>query len=68
MHLTDLVLRRTSIAFTGTLSTALLDELADLAGDELGWDDARRGEEIAATRALLAERHGVHLQESASAV
>ncbi|ANJ28964.1 FAD-dependent oxidoreductase [Agromyces aureus] len=65
VHLTDLVLRRTSIAFTGRLTAPLLDELADLAGAELGWDADRREAEIEAARALLAERHGVVLEQLA---
>ncbi|MET4158888.1 glycerol-3-phosphate dehydrogenase/oxidase [Agromyces sp. PvR057] len=65
VHLTDLVLRRTSIAFTGTLTAPLLVELADLAGDELGWDAARRAAEVEAARTLLAERHGVVLEQPA---
>ncbi|MGI9821683.1 FAD-dependent oxidoreductase [Agromyces sp. Marseille-Q5079] len=65
VHLADLVLRRTSIAFTGTLTAPLLVELADLAGDELGWDAAHRAAEVEAARSLLAERHGVVLEQPA---
>lgn len=64
VHLLDLVQRRTSIAFTGSLTAPLLDELADLVGDELGWDDGRRAAEVAHARRLLAERHGVTLAET----
>jgi glycerol-3-phosphate dehydrogenase len=67
VRLTDLVLRRTSIAFTGTLTAPLLDELADLVGDELGWDAGRRRDEIRVARELLASRHGVLLSEVAAA-
>jgi glycerol-3-phosphate dehydrogenase len=61
------VLRRTSIAFTGSVTGQLLDELADIVGDELGWDVARRAAEVAATRNLLAARHGVELGQLTSA-
>lgn len=61
VHLIDLVLRRTSIAFTGAVTLPLLDELAELAGAELGWDAPRRIEEIATTRTELEQRHGVRL-------
>lgn len=67
VHLADLVLRRTSIAFTGTLTAPLLEELAGLAASELGWSAERRAAEVAATRSLLAERHGVALDELAHA-
>ena len=67
VHLADLVLRRTSIAFTGALTAPLLDELADVAAEVLGWSAARRSGEIAATRTLVAERHGIRLAEVAPA-
>jgi glycerol-3-phosphate dehydrogenase len=61
VHLADLVLRRTNLAFSGQITAPLLPELAELAGDALGWDDATRQAEVTATTLLLAERHGVHL-------
>jgi glycerol-3-phosphate dehydrogenase len=64
VHLTDLVLRRTSLAFRGELSLPLLAELADVAGEVLGWDAARRRAEIDAATRMLAERHGVLLGHS----
>ncbi|MEI5585623.1 glycerol-3-phosphate dehydrogenase/oxidase, partial [Agromyces sp. CCNWLW208] len=68
VHLADVVFRRTSLAFTGGLTPRLLDELADVVGDELGWDAAARRAEVDATRRVLAERHGVVLDEPASLV
>ncbi len=68
VHLADLVFRRTSIAFTGTASVPLLEELAGLAGGVLGWDAARRGAEVRATREVLAERHGVTLAQPEAAL
>jgi glycerol-3-phosphate dehydrogenase len=67
VHLADVVLRRTSMAFTGSVTAALLDELATLVGDELGWDAERRDAEVLATKTLLVERHGVALGEPAVA-
>jgi glycerol-3-phosphate dehydrogenase len=64
VHLVDLVLRRSSIAFTGAVTAPLLDELAEIAGAELGWSAEERAAEVAATRKLLAERHGVALEAS----
>jgi glycerol-3-phosphate dehydrogenase len=66
-HLADLVFRRTSIAFTGTVTAPLLVELAEVVGDVLGWDAARRHAEVRATREVLAERHGVVLEDVAIA-
>lgn len=62
VHLADLVFRRTSLAFTGALTPPLLDELAEVVGDELGWSADERRAEVEATRRVLAERHGVVLE------
>jgi glycerol-3-phosphate dehydrogenase len=61
-HLLDVVQRRTSLAFTGAVTVPLLDELAGIAGDELGWDAARRAAEIDETRRVLTELHGMRLE------
>jgi len=66
-HLADVVLRRTSIAFQGLVTTAALHELAEIVGGVLGWDDARREREIDETAALLTGHHGVRLDEGAVA-
>ncbi|MDJ0324383.1 glycerol-3-phosphate dehydrogenase/oxidase [Cryobacterium sp. PH31-AA6] len=61
MHLVDLVLRRTSLAFRGELSLPLLDELAAVLAPVLGWDAATRENEVALTMTMLRETHGVQL-------
>ncbi|BDZ53819.1 glycerol-3-phosphate dehydrogenase/oxidase [Agromyces marinus] len=66
VHLVDVVLRRTDLAFTGTVTAALLDELADVVGDVLGWDATTRAAESREARTVLAERHGVVLAEPAA--
>lgn len=62
VHLPDLLLRRTSLAFTGSVTAPLLEEVADILASELGWDAHRRVTEIASTTRLLADAHGVHLE------
>ena len=64
-HLGDLIYRRTSVAFVGAITAALLDELAELAGDTLGWSAARRREEVATAIRDLAELHQVTLGDAA---
>lgn len=59
VHLIDVVLRRTNIAFIGSVTTELLDEFATLIGAKLGWTEAQRVHEIAETVAVLHEAHGV---------
>jgi len=58
----DLVLRRMAIAFTGELSPAALEELADIAGAMLGWDAGRRQAEISSLVERLATFHDVDLR------
>ena len=61
VRLDDVLLRRTSLAFSGELSDARVREIADVMSSELGWNSTRRDEEIARAGALLRERHGVDL-------
>ncbi|WP_345064884.1 glycerol-3-phosphate dehydrogenase/oxidase [Leifsonia kafniensis] len=68
VHLVDVLLRRTSMAFVGGLSLDLLTEIAGLVAPVLGWDDVQATAEIAAAVQELAEAHGVvlapHRQEA----
>ncbi|RQP10067.1 MAG: glycerol-3-phosphate dehydrogenase/oxidase [Microbacteriaceae bacterium] len=58
-HLTDLVLRRTDLAFTGDVDAALLGELADALAEVADWHAVRRDSELAACAAELAEAHRI---------
>jgi glycerol-3-phosphate dehydrogenase len=58
-HVEDIVLRRTSIAFLGEVTAGLLEELAAMLGEHLGWSEATRRDELARTRDLLRERHRI---------
>ncbi|OYX54275.1 MAG: FAD-dependent oxidoreductase [Micrococcales bacterium 32-70-13] len=61
VRLVDLLLRRTSLAFRGLVTEALLDELADVLGEALGWPASRRAQERDDARLYLADRHGISL-------
>ena len=61
VHLIDLLLRRTSIAFRGEVTRALLTELAEVLAPLLGWDAHRSADEIDAAANTLRDRYGVHL-------
>ncbi len=61
LHLTDILQRRTDLAFTGRVSDELLDELASLMGEHLRWSDAEKASEITTTRHLLSRRHHIRL-------
>jgi glycerol-3-phosphate dehydrogenase len=67
-HLIDLLLRRTSLAFIGGLTVALLEELAGVLAPVLGWDAARTADEVTQAGQELAEVHGVDLMGASEAV
>ncbi|MFS0867825.1 glycerol-3-phosphate dehydrogenase/oxidase [Microbacterium sp. 179-B 1A2 NHS] len=54
VHLEDVLLRRTSIAFRGEATPAVVEEIAEIVGDVRGWDEAQRRTEV--HRALAAVR------------
>jgi glycerol-3-phosphate dehydrogenase len=57
--LADLVLRRMTLAMTGELSLAGIEEISVIAASMLGWDDRRRATETATLLASLARDHGL---------
>ncbi|MCJ1714700.1 glycerol-3-phosphate dehydrogenase/oxidase [Curtobacterium sp. VKM Ac-2922] len=59
VHLIDVVLRRTNLAFVGGVTIDLLDELADVLAGALGWSTEERADEIQHTLDVLREAHGV---------
>ncbi|UWF78644.1 MULTISPECIES: glycerol-3-phosphate dehydrogenase/oxidase [Microbacterium] len=65
VRLADILLRRTSIAFVGDADAAVLREIADALAPLLGWDAARRDAEIARTREILNDAHGLSITEPA---
>jgi glycerol-3-phosphate dehydrogenase len=61
VHLDDLLLRRTMLAYLGRLTRPLVEELADVLGDSLGWGRARKKAEAARALQILADRHQIRL-------
>ena len=61
-HLSDVFLRRTSLAFTGAISVALIHEIGEIVANALGWSPNRRSEEEDAFQAELAAAHRVNLE------
>ncbi|MCY7289125.1 MAG: FAD-dependent oxidoreductase, partial [Cryobacterium sp.] len=61
MHLIDLLLRRTSIAFRGEVTLALLVELSGVLAPVLGWDAARSADEVGTAANTLRDMYGVQL-------
>jgi len=67
VHLTDLVLRRTILAFVGDLDQAAFDELSSVVAEALGWSAEQLAEERAVAVKDLALFHGLELDASATA-
>ena len=68
VHLSDVILRRTDLAFTGSVTSELLEDVARNLAQLLDWDEARTAAEISATVEELRDAHGVELStESAHA-
>jgi glycerol-3-phosphate dehydrogenase len=61
VHLDDLLLRRTLLGYLGQLTRSAVEQLANMLGESLGWDGARRNTEVARALDILADRHGVRL-------
>jgi glycerol-3-phosphate dehydrogenase len=61
VHLDDLLLRRTMLAFLGKLTRPLVEELAKYLGEALGWTEAQKKAEVSRALDILADRHGVRL-------
>jgi len=59
LHLDDLLLRRTLLAYLGELSLPLIEEMAAAIGVPLSWDGSRIKSEVMRARTILAEKHGV---------
>ena len=63
VHLDDVLLRRTDLAFTGAVTPELIEEFATVIGENLGWTPERRAHEIEATRSTLTTLHGIVFAE-----
>ncbi|MCA9965273.1 MAG: glycerol-3-phosphate dehydrogenase/oxidase [Anaerolineales bacterium] len=63
VHLDDLILRRSLLGMLGEVTAGLVGELTAVVAPTLHWNPTRQQAEIARTRSLLAERHGVILEE-----
>ena len=60
-HLDDFLLRRSMLGMLGWVTRPIVDELADIFGNHLGWDHEQTEAEVARTLSILADRHGVSL-------
>ena len=68
VHISDILLRRTDLAFVGGITEAVLDELADAMAQIMGWDDATRSAEIQTAVAHLQDAHRVSIPSASQSV
>ncbi|MFH2039912.1 MAG: glycerol-3-phosphate dehydrogenase/oxidase [Chloroflexota bacterium] len=59
LHLDDLLLRRTLLAYLGELSLPLIEELADAVGAGLDWNSSQKKTEVKRALSILKDLHGV---------
>jgi glycerol-3-phosphate dehydrogenase len=62
VHLSDILLRRTTLAISGQVTPSLCRAVARIAGRALGWTDDAERAEVVELASLLAKNHGVHLE------
>lgn len=60
-HLTDVLIRRTSLAFRGLVTGELLNEVSEVLAAPLGWDPAARAREIHNAEEVLGRLHRVQV-------
>lgn len=59
VNIEDIVLRRTSLAFTGRVTPELITELSQIMATTLGWTEEQRTQEVSRTRASLLRQHPI---------
>jgi glycerol-3-phosphate dehydrogenase len=58
-HLDDFILRRSMLGMLGKVKQEMIDELAGIFANTLGWNQEERQAEVARMLSILAARHGV---------
>jgi glycerol-3-phosphate dehydrogenase len=61
LHLDDFLLRRSILGMQGRVTREMIDELALMFANALGWNREQIRAEVARTLSILAEKHGVRL-------
>ena len=63
VHLDDFLLRRSMLAMLGRVAREMIDELAGIFSNVLGWNAQQREAEVTRALSILADKHGVQLQQ-----
>jgi glycerol-3-phosphate dehydrogenase len=64
LHLDDFFLRRSMLAMLGLLTREMVDEVAGVLANAIGWSSEQKKTEVERTLSILADRHGVILSEN----
>ena len=62
VHVEDLLLRRSTLAWLGDLSRVLIEEMATIFAARLNWSKADQTREVERTIAHLKEFHGIDIK------
>ena len=68
IHLDDLLLRRTLLAYLGELSLPLIEEMAEVVGTELRWNVLQIKNEVERSLDILADKHEVIFESQSESV
>ena len=60
-HVDDLLQRRSLLAMQGEVTRPLVEEIAEIAAESLGWSVVQKAAEVARVVALFGKKHGVEL-------
>ncbi len=61
IHVDDLLLRRSTLAWLGNVTLQLVEEFAEIMGNSLGWTGEQKKAEVQRAAAIMRDRHGVNL-------
>lgn len=61
VHVDDILLRRSTLAWLGQVTRSLVEELAEIMGDQLNWTADQKKAEVKRTLDLLKDLHGIVL-------
>lgn len=63
LHVDDILIRRSSLAWLGNVNLPVVQEIAEIVGAALGWSAAQTQSEAQRTIEILKEAHGVTLSQ-----
>jgi len=62
IHLDDILIRRSTLAWLGNVNRAVIEEFAEIMAKVSGWGESEKRKEISRTKDILKEFHGVEIK------